>query len=69
VYVPINLLKGWIHGVATINPATAFLEAGRGLISGASDHTLLAFLSALLLIALFGLWTIAGLRNAEASGQ
>ena len=68
VYVPLPLLKGWIHTVASINPATAFLEAGRGLISGAHDHTLLAFASALGLIALFGIWLVSGLRNAEASG-
>jgi ABC-2 type transport system permease protein len=68
VYVPQNLLKGWIHTVASVNPATAFLNAGRGLISGAHDHTLLAFACALGLIVLFGAWTLAGLRNAEASG-
>ncbi len=69
VYVPLGLLKGWIHDVASVNPATAFLEAGRGLISGVTSHTLLAFLAALALVALFALWTLGGLRNAEASGQ
>jgi ABC-2 type transport system permease protein len=68
VYVPLALLKGWIHGVASINPATAFLEAGRGLISGVHDHTALAFACAVGLIVLFGIWTLSGLRNAEASG-
>ncbi len=67
VYVPLSLLKGWIHGVASINPATAFLEAGRGLISGAHDHTLLAFACALGLIVLFGAWLLGGLRSAERS--
>src|SRR5205085_9570473 len=38
VYVPLDLLSGWIHTVASVNPATAFLGAGRDLISGqASD--------------------------------
>lgn len=67
VYVPLRLLKGWIHTVASVNPATAFLDAGRGLISGAQDHTLLAFLCALALIALFAIWTLRGLRKAESS--
>jgi ABC-2 type transport system permease protein len=67
VYVPLDLLKGWIHGIASVNPATAFLEAGRGLISGVHDHTGLAFLCALALIALFSVWMLAGLRNAEGS--
>jgi ABC-2 type transport system permease protein len=66
VYVPLTLLKGWIHGVATVNPATAFLDAGRGLISGAHDHTALAFICAIGLILLFGLWLLSGLRRAEA---
>jgi ABC-2 type transport system permease protein len=67
VYVPLGLLKGWIHAVASVNPATAFLEAGRGLIAGVESHTWLAFLCALGLIGLFGIWMLSGLRNAERS--
>jgi ABC-2 type transport system permease protein len=67
VYVPLSLLKGWIHTVASINPATAFLDAGRGLISGAYDHTALAFACAAGLIALFAVWMLRGLRQAENS--
>ncbi len=68
VYVPLNLLKGWIHGVASINPATAFLEAGRGLIAGVHNHTGLAFACAAGLIVLFCAWALTGLRRAEAAG-
>jgi ABC-2 type transport system permease protein len=67
VYVPLTLLKGWIHSVASVNPATAFLDAGRGLISGVHNHTGLAFACALALIAVALVWTLRGLRNAEAS--
>jgi ABC-type multidrug transport system permease subunit len=67
VYVPLGLLKGWIHAVASINPATAFLEAGRGLISGVTDHTGLAFGCAVALVLLFAVWLLSGLRNAEVS--
>ncbi|MHB8491582.1 MAG: ABC transporter permease [Solirubrobacteraceae bacterium] len=67
VYVPLGLLKGWLHAVASINPATAFLEAGRGLISGLPEHTTLAFLAALALIGLFTVWMLLGLRRAEDS--
>ena len=67
VYVPLALLKGWIHDVASVNPATAFLDAGRGLISGVQDHTGLAFACALALIFVALIWTLSGLRNAEAS--
>lgn len=67
VYVPLSLLKGWIHAVASVNPATAFLGAGRGLISGVHEHTALAFACALALIVLFAVWTLSGLRAAERS--
>jgi ABC-2 type transport system permease protein len=68
VYFPLNLIKGWLHTVASINPATAFLEAGRGLISGVHDHTGLAFTCAAALICLFAAWTLRGLRAAERAG-
>jgi ABC-2 type transport system permease protein len=67
VYVPLALLKGWIHAVASVNPATALLGAGRGLISGVHDHTALAFACAVGLIVVFGVWTLSGLRAAERS--
>jgi ABC-2 type transport system permease protein len=67
VYVPLALLRGWIHTVASVNPATAFLGAGRGLISGAQEHTGLAFACAAALIVLFAVWTLLGLRAAERS--
>jgi ABC-2 type transport system permease protein len=66
VYVPLELLRGWIHEVASVNPATAFLDAGRGLISGVQDHTGLAFLCAIVLVCLFVIWLLGGLRRAEA---
>ena len=68
VYVPLGLLKGWIHAVASINPSTAFLEAGRGLISGLTQNTALAFACALALIVLFAVWMMRGLRRAENAG-
>jgi ABC-2 type transport system permease protein len=68
VYVPLSLLKGWIHSVASINPATAFLDAGRGLISGVHNHTGLAFLCAVALVGLFSIWLLTGLRAAENAG-
>lgn len=67
VYVPLELLKGWIHAVASVNPATAFLTAGRGLISGAQEHTGLAFACAGALVVVFAVWTLSGLRSAERS--
>jgi ABC-2 type transport system permease protein len=68
VYVPLDLLSGWIHAVAAVNPVTALLEAGRGFISGDPTVVALALAIALLLPLLFGLWARGGLRRAEAAG-
>jgi ABC-type multidrug transport system permease subunit len=68
VYVPLDLLEGWIHGVASVNPLTALLEAGRGLISGSPELTLAAFAIVAGLVFGFSLWAIRGLRRAEAAG-
>ena len=65
VYVPLDLLSGWIHAVARVNPATAFLDAGRGLIAGVPDHTGLAIGCAVGLIALLLCGRSTGLRAAE----
>jgi ABC-2 type transport system permease protein len=68
VYVPLDLLEGWIHAVAQVNPATFFLEAGRGLIAGAPTQVGIAFALALGAAALLALWAVRGLRSAEAAG-
>ncbi len=68
VYVPLNLLQGWIHGVASVNPITALLESGRGFISGSPELTLAAFAIAAGLILGFAAWAFRGLRRAEAAG-
>jgi ABC-2 type transport system permease protein len=68
VYVPLDLLSGWIHAVASVNPVTALLEAGRGFISGDPTQVALAFAIAVVLPALFALWARGGLKRAEAAG-
>ena len=68
VYVPLDLLQGWIHAVATVNPLTELLEAGRGFISGERTRSIAAFSIAAGLIAGFALWAVRGLRKAEAAG-
>jgi ABC-2 type transport system permease protein len=68
VYVPLSLLSGWIHTVASLNPVTALLEAGRGFISGDATQVALAFALAVVLPVLFALWARGGLKRAEAAG-
>ena len=66
VYVPLNLLEGWIHGVASANPVTYLLETGRGFIAGDAPHVAGAFAIAIGLGLLFWIWAFRGLRNAES---
>jgi ABC-2 type transport system permease protein len=68
VYVPIELLHGWIEAVASVNPTTALLEAGRSLLAGEPDDVALAFAVAFALVGGFALWALRGLRRAEAAG-
>ena len=68
VYVPLTLLSGWMHAIATANPVTYFLEAGRGFISGDPVYAALAFSAALGLACLFAVWAMRGMRRAEAAG-
>ena len=68
VYVPLDLLKGWIEVVATLNPITRVLETGRGLLAGSPPHVLHTYGLAAGLAAVFLVWAMRGLRSAEAAG-
>jgi ABC-2 type transport system permease protein len=68
VYVPLDLLTGWIEVVARANPVTALLETSRGFLAGSPQHVLLAFGVAIGLGLAFALWAFRGLRSAEAAG-
>jgi ABC-2 type transport system permease protein len=68
VYVPRDLIEGWVATAADYNPMTETLEAGRNLIIGAPAETLLAVGVAAGLIAVTLIWARTGLRRAEAAG-
>jgi ABC-2 type transport system permease protein len=68
VYVPLELLHGWIETAASINPITAVLDAARSLLAGAPEDLGLAFAVAAGLVALFLTWALRSLRQAEAAG-
>jgi ABC-2 type transport system permease protein len=65
VWVPYDLLTGWVQAAASVNPVTLVLEAGRGFLSGDPTEVLPAFGVALLLAAVTVLWAYGGLRSAE----
>ena len=68
VYVPLSLLQGWIEVTANLNPVTYVLEAERSMLAGDEIHVLLAFGVAAALVLGFALWSLRGLRSAEAAG-
>jgi ABC-2 type transport system permease protein len=65
VWVPYNLLTGWVQGAASVNPVTLVLESGRGFLAGDPTKVLPAFAVVALLVALTMLWARGGLRSAE----
>ncbi|MEA2278419.1 MAG: type transport system permease protein [Solirubrobacteraceae bacterium] len=65
VYVPLDLLSGWISHAAAYNPATALLEAGRGFLSGRPTQVGLAYLAGFGLVAVGFAWAVTGLRQAQ----
>jgi ABC-2 type transport system permease protein len=68
VYVPRELIEGWVATVSDWNPMTAMLEAGRALVIGAPAKTLLAVGVVGGLIVVMANWARTGLRRAEAAG-
>jgi len=68
VYVPLELLEGWIESVASLNPLTYILETGRGFLAGDPPHALAAFALAIGMGVAFWTWAFLGLRKAEAAG-
>ena len=69
VYVPLDLLSGWVHAVAKINPFTPLIETGRNFIAGTPATVGLAYGIGVALVLAFGWWAVRGLRSAEAAGS
>ena len=68
VYVPLNLVAGWVHDIARFNPATAFLEAARGFVSGEPTKVGITAACLAAMFVLASLWARGGLRSAERAG-
>jgi ABC-2 type transport system permease protein len=68
VYVPLPLLTGWIHAVATVNPLTAVIQGSRALLAGAGGGIALGFAVAAAIAVAFAPFAVRGLRRAEDAG-
>jgi len=68
VYVPVTLLTGWVHAVSQLNPITAVIEAGRGLLAGSPVKVGLSFALLAAGAAVLALLARRGLASAERAG-
>jgi ABC-2 type transport system permease protein len=68
VYVPFDLLTGWVKAAASVNPITAIVEAARDFISGVPADLALAYGAAAGMLIFFTVWALRGLTKAEAAG-
>jgi ABC-2 type transport system permease protein len=68
VFVPLNLLQGWIETIARLNPFTTILDAARGFLAGEPTGSLPAYAIGFALVLAFALWALFGLRRAEKAG-
>jgi ABC-2 type transport system permease protein len=68
VFVPLNLLSGWIEAAARLNPFTHILEAARGFLAGDPTNVTFAFTISAALIVVLAIWAVYGLRRAEKAG-
>ena len=69
VFVPLNLLSGWLETIARLNPFTTILDAARGFLAGEPTSALAAYAIGLALVLVFILWALYCLRRAERAGS
>ncbi len=67
VFVPLELLSGWIEAVAALNPFTIILTSARGFLAGEPVEVGPAYAVGAALVVALALWALFGLRRAERS--
>ena len=60
-----DIATGWVKAIASVNPLTAAMEAGRGFLANDPVSVGLAFGAAGGLVVVFALWAVRGMRKAE----
>jgi ABC-2 type transport system permease protein len=65
VWLPYDLLTGWVKAAASVNPFTLVMDTERGFLVGDPTKVLPAFLVVLVLISVSVLWARGGLHSAE----
>ena len=68
VFVPLAALTGWLHAVATVNPFTRLLEAGRGFVAGEYVDVAWAYTVVVVMLVVFSAFALWAVRQAEEAG-
>ncbi|MCW2925101.1 MAG: hypothetical protein JWM98_2505 [Thermoleophilia bacterium] len=68
VFVPLDVLQGWLHGAASINPVSYIMTANRQLLAGQAADVLPAVLAVAGLFVVLLAWALTGVRSAERAG-
>lgn len=68
VFAPLDMLAGWLHVAASINPITYLLTASRELLIGSTDGLPVALVALAVACSLLWWWAATGMRSAERSG-
>ena len=67
VYVPQDLLTGWISHAAEYNPMTLILNTNRDFLAGLPAE-ILPLMPRFRADGLMAIWAVTGMRRAEAAG-
>lgn len=67
VYVPADLLHGWLGTAVRWNPMTNVVEGSRALLAGGSESVGRAFIFGFVILLVVSAWAILGVRRAERS--
>jgi ABC-2 type transport system permease protein len=65
VFIPRDQLADWLEVVASVNPLTPLLEAGRGFLADDPVSVGISFAAGAGLVIVFWVWALFGMRKAE----
>ena len=68
VYVPRELITGWVHTASGFDPLTPILTQGRDLLAGQTADIALVAVVIAGLLAVMSFFALRGMRSAEAAG-
>jgi ABC-2 type transport system permease protein len=68
VYVPRELITGWVHTASGFDPLTPILTQGRNLLAGQTADIALVAVVIAGLLAVMSFFALRGMRSAEAAG-